>query len=169
MIIRKEKKSEYNDIYNLIKEAFKTALVSDDNEQNYANSLRETNNYIPSLALVAEENDELIGHIMLTKMQFKKINKKIKALLLGPISVKLENRNQGVGSELIKTSFNLAEKLGYDCIILVGNPKYYNRFGFVKSTYYDIKNCNDIPDEFVMIYELRKGALSSVEGIVSFY
>ena len=50
-----------------MKLAFETAHVSNGEEQDFVNQLRAEGNYIPRLALVAEEDGKLIGHIMLTR------------------------------------------------------------------------------------------------------
>ncbi len=67
MIIRRETPEEYGQIYDLVKIAFQTAKVSDGKEQDFVNQLRASGSYVPELALVAEENGKLIGHIMLSK------------------------------------------------------------------------------------------------------
>ena len=67
MIIRQEKPSEFQEIFDLVKVAFKTAKVSNGNEQDYVNKLRASGNYIAELALIAEEDEKLVAHIMLTK------------------------------------------------------------------------------------------------------
>ena len=48
MKIRVVNKSDFKDIYNLVKEAFKTAQVSDGNEQDFVLELRKRVFYIPS-------------------------------------------------------------------------------------------------------------------------
>ncbi len=71
-------------------------------------------NYIPELALVAEDNHDLVGHIMLTKTYITTADdKKVEALLLGPICVVLERRNEGIGSLLMNESLRLAKVMGY--------------------------------------------------------
>lgn len=110
MIIRKETEKDFDRIYDLVKVAFQTAKVSNGKEQDFATELRNSGNYIPELALVAEEDGKLIGHIMLTKMYITTGDGKFEALLIAPISVLLEYRNKGVGSELINESFRLAGK-----------------------------------------------------------
>ena len=67
MKIREAKTSDYNEIYNLVKTAFLTAQVSDGSEQDFVYELRKREGYIPSLELVMEEQNELVGHVMLTK------------------------------------------------------------------------------------------------------
>lgn len=166
MQIRQAEKSDYDKIYNLVKTAFETAQKSDGNEQNFVNELRALNNYIPALEFVAEENDTLVGHIMLTKQIVSADSGTFEGLLLAPLCVKLEKRNEKVGTMLIEKSFQTAKKLGYDCVFLVGNPEYYNRFGFLQTTEYEIENASEIPDKYILVCELTKGALQNKKGFV---
>ena len=53
-----------------------------------------------------------------------------KALLLGPIAVHPSLHGRGVGRALVFTSLQQAESLGFGTIFLVGDPAYYERFGF---------------------------------------
>lgn len=168
MTIRPETPADLTEIYDLVKVAFETAQVSSGDEQNFVNRLRDGGNYIPGLALVAEEDGELIGHIMLTNTSIARDDGDFPTLLLGPISVLLEHRNKGVGSALIQESFRLARELGHQSAILVGNPAYYHRFGFKTTADFGIQNGNGIPDEYVMACELVPKALDGVCGTVTF-
>jgi putative acetyltransferase len=169
LIIRQENPSEFQDIYYLVKVAFQTAKVADGNEQDYVNKLREGSNYIPELALVAEEDGRIVGHIMFTKTYINAVDSKFEALLLAPLSVALEYRNRGVGSKLVLESFELAKKLGYKAVFVVGDPAYYCRFGFKSIALFGIKHDPPIPDPYVMAYELAPGALFGVTGTCNFY
>ena len=122
MNIRQEQPDEFGKIYELVQTAFQTAKVSDGTEQDFVNKLREGNGYLSQLALVAEENGELIGHIMLTKCPVVNEQETHEILLLAPLSVRLEYRNRGVGSALIAESARLARKMGYGAIILWVTP-----------------------------------------------
>ena len=168
MKIRQEKPSDFRDIYDLVKVGFQTAEVSNGNEQDYVIKLRASGNYIPELALVAEENGKLIGHIMLTKTCVSCNDSKFEALLLAPLCVALEHRNLGIGSKLVVESFGLAKNLGYKAVFVVGNPAFYSRFGFRSSVLFGIKHVPMIPDQFVMVNELSAGALTGVVGTVTF-
>jgi predicted N-acetyltransferase YhbS len=166
--IRPEKPSDFQDIYDLVRIAFQTAKVADGTEQDYVNQLRASANYIPQLALVAEEEAELVGHIMLTKTYVATADSKFEALLLAPLAVALHYRNRGVGSQLVKESFELAKNLGHRVIFVVGDPAYYRRFGFKSSVLFGVKHVPPIGDQYVMVYELSAGALVGVEGTVTF-
>ncbi|WP_027368616.1 GNAT family N-acetyltransferase [Desulfocurvibacter africanus] len=164
MVIRRETEAEFPQIYDLVKVAFQTAKVSNGKEQDFVNQLRSGGNYIPELALVAEENGQLVGHIMLTKAHVVDGETKFETLLLAPISVALEYRNRGIGSALIKESFRLAKARGYTSVLLVGDPAYYHRYGFRTAAGFGIKPTHPIPDENVMACELAPNALRGVSG-----
>ena len=112
--VRQEREAEFPAIYELIRTAFATAEVSDGDEQDFANRLRIHGNYIPELALVAECQGKLIGHIMLTRTVVTQDDgTPYEALMIAPLSVVLDYRNQGVGSALPKVglpgSFSLRQ------------------------------------------------------------
>lgn len=65
MIIREEKPSDYEAVFDLIKEAFFEAEHSDGTEQNLVENLRKGTSFVPDLSLVAVGNDEIVGHILL--------------------------------------------------------------------------------------------------------
>ena len=66
MTIRPAQAGDHSEIYSLVQTAFATAKVSDGTEQGFVLELRRRDTYRPELELVAEENGQLIGHILLT-------------------------------------------------------------------------------------------------------
>jgi len=164
--IRQETEKDFDQIYDLARTAFLTARVSNGKEQDFVIQLRNGSNYIPELALVAEENGNIIGHIMLTKTLITDNDKKYEELLLAPISVMPAYQNRGIGSMLIKESFKIALDRGYKAIFLAGNPAYYHRFGFKPTVDFNIKDLHGIPDENVMVCEIVKDALNGISGTV---
>lgn len=164
--IRAETEKDLSGIYDLIQTAFKTAKVKDGDEQDFAVKLRNSDRYIPELALVAEYNNKLIGQIMLTKTYLTTESNKEEYLLLAPISVLIEYRDQGIGSKLIHESLDKARKSGYKAVFLCGDPAYYQRFGFRPTCEFGIKPALDIPAQYVMAYELETNALKDRSGIV---
>lgn len=171
MIIRQENKSDFMEVYELVKAAFETAEVKDGHEQDLVNEFRNSSKYIAELALVAENNGKIIGYIMLTKTNIENEGEKFEALYLAPVAVALEYRNQKVGSELICAAMKKAYDMGFKAVFLAGNPAYYNRFGFVPTIRYGIR-CNiEIPEELyenIMVCELFPQALNGISGIVEF-
>jgi len=167
MLIRTENPNDYNEIYELIKAAFQTAEISDGDEQDYAIKLRNSDKYIPELALVAVLDDKIIGHIMLTKTYIETDSGKVECLLLSPISVLSEYRNKGVGTQLINTALNTAKNMDYKAVFLCGDPAYYGRFGFISVSNYDIKPAMDIPIQYVLVCEIEHGRLKYIRGTIN--
>lgn len=54
MLIRQETNKDYGKVYDLVKLAFATAEHSDGDEQDLVNALRESDDFVPELSLVAE-------------------------------------------------------------------------------------------------------------------
>ncbi len=52
------------------------------------------------------------------------------ALLLGPLAVDRAAQSEGIGSGLMRLAIARAGMIGHAGIILVGDPEYYERFGF---------------------------------------
>ena len=126
MQIRKERQEEFEQIYQLVQEAFTTAQVSDGTEQDFVEELRRRGGYLPEFALVAEQDGGLVGHIMLTKTKWIDAKgEEENALLLAPLCVKEGYRSQGIGGKLIAEACRRAADAGYSAVFLIGNPDYY--------------------------------------------
>lgn len=162
LIIKHEEKKDFNQIYHFIEEAFKTADISDGDEQNFVNTLRQSENYIPELALVAFDDNQLVGHIMLTKFATEKM------LLLAPLTVDIHYRGQGIGTMLVKKAFELAKEMNYTSVIVLGAPSYYSRFGFKPSINFGITCTNPIPPQYVQAVELVESSLDSANLTITF-
>ena len=169
MIIRQETEKDFKEVYKLVKDAFETARVSNGKEQDFVNEIRASEKYIPELSLVAEEQKKLIAHIILSKFNIKGCaDPKIKPLLLGPVCVMLGYRNEKIGENLINKSLEIAKKIGYNCVFLVGDPNYYYRMGFRQAIEYGIKCEDKIESKYVLATELIPETLKDIKGTISF-
>lgn len=164
--IRKETEKDYTELYNLIETAFKTARVKDGTEQDFAVNLRNGPFYINELALVAETDEAIIGHIMSTETYVTMPNgEKFPALMIAPLTVALEYRDQGIGGALLKRSFEIARRMDYKAMFLCGDPNYYSRHGFRAIGDFGITH-DSIPAPYVMGLELTPDALKGITGVV---
>ena len=127
MIIRQERETDYTEIYELIKEAFASAEHADGNEQDLVIALRKGNDFVPELALVAEIDGKLAGHIMFSKAKIGNDT----VLALAPLSVKPEFQRQGVGTALMNEAHKKAKELGYQYSLVLGSEFYYPRVGYL--------------------------------------
>jgi predicted N-acetyltransferase YhbS len=83
------------------------------------------------LALVARTDDgSLVGTVRLWHVTAGDAP----ALLLGPLAVDTGVQSEGVGSSLMRLAIARAGAIGHTGIILVGDPEYYERFGFSAET-----------------------------------
>lgn len=116
-MIRQEKYEDYKRISEMVEKSFKCAEHSDGNEHILIQKLRKSDNYIPKLSLVYEENDTILGFIMFTKA---KVGEDI-VLALAPLAVDINNQNKGIGSKLVLKSHCIAKNLGYNTIVVLGD------------------------------------------------
>lgn len=166
-IVRQIIEADYSAVYKLIKTAFETAEHRDGDEQDFAVNLRNGDNYIPELDLVAERDGELIGHIMFTKTYVTKPDGgRYNTLMVAPLSVLIEYRNLGVGTALMEEGLRIAKAMGYQSAFLIGDPNYYQRFGYKLTHLYGI-NHESMPAEYLQVKELSQGALDGVTGLIN--
>lgn len=166
LTIDKEEINDYNEVEKVVEEAFKNAEHTDHSEHILVNRLRKVKEFIPELSLVAKDDDKIVGHIMLTKINIKSENTQTESLALAPVSVLPEYQDKGIGSKLINESLKIAKKLGFKSIIVLGHDKYYPKFGFERASKYSISAPFDVPDSSFMALELVDNALNGVNGVV---
>jgi putative acetyltransferase len=77
------------------------------------------------ISLVAVDGDEIVGHVLFSGMVAP-----FRALGLGPVSVRPNRQRAGIGSKLIRTGLDQAREAGWQAVFVLGDPKFYNRFGF---------------------------------------
>jgi putative acetyltransferase len=128
--------------------------------------LRQLEGFDPKLSLVAERDDEIIGHILLNPVTIQGDAGVYPSLSLGPIAVLPEYQNQGVGGRLIEAGHRGALELGYDSVVLLGHPSYYPRFGYRMAKIWGLTNPWGINDEPFMAIELVEGSLEGKAGMV---
>ncbi len=164
--IRQETSDDYNNVFDLIAKAFQHEQFSDHKEQFLVKRLRKSEAFIPELSIVAEIDDQVVGHILLTKITIKNESREFESLALAPVSVLPEFQGQGIGGKLIKASHQIAKKLGYHSIVLLGHERYYPRFGYQQADKYGIDLPFDVPKENCMVKELVSNGLKGNSGTV---
>jgi predicted N-acetyltransferase YhbS len=168
LIIRQEKKDDYNLVERLVKEAFETEEHSDHTEHLLVERIRNSDAFIPELSIIAQLGNEIVGHILLTKINIKNSSNSYESLALAPISVKSKYQKRGIGGRLIAESHEIAKSLGYKSIILLGHEKYYPKFGYQQANKFGIRLPYDVPEENCMVIELFKDSLKNISGLVEY-
>jgi putative acetyltransferase len=162
MLIRAETPRDAPAIFSVNKQAFDGR----DAEACLLDAVRASQAFIPDLSLVAEQNGELIGHILFSRIQIESEAGPLPALALAPLAVLPAHQGQGVGSALVRRGLLDCARLGHAIVIVLGHAGYYPRFGFsaaaAKSLVCPYRDCG----EAWMALELIPGALKGVQGKV---
>jgi putative acetyltransferase len=82
------------------------------------------------VSLVAERQGEIVGHVLLSRMQVTGDGRELRALGLAPVGVLPGFQGGGIGSALIEGALGVARAMGEELVFLLGEPDYYTRFGF---------------------------------------
>ncbi len=159
MIIRKETAADSEEISQVTIAAFKTLPISNHTEQFIINALRAAGAL--TISLVAEIDGRVVGHIAFSPVTIS--DGTIGWQGLGPVSVLPEYHKQGIGKSLINNGLSMLKELGGQGCALVGDPNYYNRFGFRN---YPELIYEGIPQEFFLSLPFTNRA---PHGIVVFH
>lgn len=142
--IRPEAEGDVEEISSVIDAAFSRAKHSappiraggPPGEVELVTWLREDEDWLPHLSLVAVSEGRVVGHVVCTRAHVDDAP----ALGLGPLSVHPEFQGQGVGEALMREVLARAEESGETLVALVGDPGYYGRFGFVPARELDVSS-----------------------------
>ena len=122
--------------------------------------MREHEDFIPELALVIERDGRVIANIMYTKAKLTDMDKNEKQVLtIGPISVLPEYQRQGYGKMLMEYSFEKAVSMGYDTVVIFGNPGNYVSSGFKSCKKYNVCLEGEKYPAAMLVKELKTGVL----------
>lgn len=161
--IRQENQNDYDQVYEVVKHAFEQAEYTDGDEQNLVNRLRNSQAFVPELSLVAEQNGEIVGHILFTEATIGETTQ----LVLAPLSILPSHQKSGIGGKLIVEGHRIAKELGYEYVVLVGHATYYPRFGYKPASQFGIQTTIEVPDENFMAFHLQ-GEQRNLDGTVTF-
>lgn len=137
--IRNEEKKDYKIVEDMTKRAFWNLYVPGCVEHYLVHVMRNHGDFIPELDFVLELDGKIIGNIMYTKAKLADENGQEKDILtFGPVSIMPGYQRKGYGRQLIEYSFEQARALGYDTIVIFGNPGNYVSRGFKSCKKYNV-------------------------------
>ena len=167
-IIRLERKEEYREVENLVREAFWNVYRPGCLEHYVLNQLRDDEAFVPELDFVMEKAGQLIGQNMFMRAIIKADDgRDIPIMTMGPICITPELKRQGYGKELLDYSLEKATELGCGALCFEGNINFYGKSGFTFASKFGIRY-HDFPKDadasFFLCKELIPGYLSGVTG-----
>lgn len=165
VIYRLERPSDYSDTENVTREAFWNHFSPGCDEHYLVHIMRERPAFVPELDVVAVDEGEIVGNIMYARSIIETDDgNEYEVLCLGPISVHPKYQNKGIGSRLIEYTRGLAQDMGFRAILLMGDPDYYSRQGFISAERFGIRTSDNMYAAALQIYELYDNALLNKQG-----
>jgi putative acetyltransferase len=82
------------------------------------------------VSLVACVGGVVVGHVGLSVLPIERPDGVVRGVSLAPLAVDAAHRRRGVGERLVREGIAAASKRGADAVVVLGDPRYYRRFGF---------------------------------------
>ena len=139
MIVRRERPVDHDAVRTVHLAAFAVDPVTgarraagDIPEAPLVDELREDPGFLPHLSLVAVDGERIVGHVIATRGWLEPLGTPV--LGLGPLGILPDAQGRGVGTALVHALLAVAEACDERLVALLGDPGYYRRFGFQRST-----------------------------------
>jgi putative acetyltransferase len=159
IVIRGELDSDIDAISEITKAAFASHSHSHQTEQFIIDALRAAGAL--TISLVAEAGNTVVGHIAFSPVSISDGSPDWYGL--GPVSVAPDLQGQGIGKSLIHEGLSSLRALGAKGCVLVGEPGYYERFGFRSRPDLAV---DGVPQEYVLALPFGE---SGTNGTVMFH
>lgn len=143
------------------------AAFETDAEAKLVDELRRARAHVVSM--VAQVAEQIVGHVLFTKVTVTSDAGDWAALGLAPVAVLPEFQRQGIGTQLCRAALETCRAQGHGVAIVLGHAEYYPRFGFEPAVKRGIRWEHDVPDDAFMVLQLQPGALAGKIGVVRFH
>lgn len=147
--IRPEKAEDAVAVRRVHEAAFPTAAEADLVER-----LRASGKAV--VALVAEDAGQIVGHILFSPVTFDP-PLAVVGFGLAPMSVLADHWKHGVGRRLVQNGLAECHARGACLVVVLGEPDYYERFGFERASRHGLRNEFGAEDAF-MVFLLEAGS-----------
>ncbi len=146
------------------REALLDAAFGETRYRKSSERLREDRLPAEGLSFIASEGRRVTGTARLWNVS---IGNGRDALLLGPVAVAEDCRAKGLGGAMVRRAIQTARKLGHEAIVLVGDPEYYERFGFSGAKTGALWMPGPFERHRLLGRELTAGALDGARGMIA--
>lgn len=126
-LIRDERPGDIAQIAAITTAAFAPIPYSSHTEARIVDALRDAGAL--TVSLVAEEAGDVLGHVAFSPVLIDGAD--CGWFGLGPVSVRPDRQGAGIGSALIREGLARLNAMSAGGCVLLGDPRYYQRFGFV--------------------------------------
>ena len=120
------------------------------------------------VSLVAVLDGKVVGHVLFSAISVIRLGAEIATGLgLAPVAVQPEHQRQGIGKSLIHRGLELCRQRQCPFVVVLGEPHYYQQFGFRRASDLGFQNEYQASDSF-MVLELQKEGLPTAGGLVRY-
>lgn len=116
---------QISSIHELILKAY-----TNPSQAELVSKLRKANYYDKELALTALKDEQLVGHILFTRVAIKNGKQTYPALVLTSCAVDPDFQNQGIGHQLMLEGLKKCKYLGYRLVFAPIPNAYLKKFSF---------------------------------------
>ena len=127
-----------------------------------AYKIREGGPHEGALSFVATLDGAVIASVRMTRVAAGEG----RALLLGPLAVRPDYKNLGIGRKLVRIAVDAAEKSGAAAVILVGDEPYYGPLGFSRVPRGQLSMPRPVDLDRILAIELKPGAVAALQGML---
>ena len=169
LIIRHEKKEDYRNVENLIRESFWNVYRPGCSEHYVIHVLRDDPAFVKELDFVMEKDGVLIGQNMFMKTVINSDDgHDVPVLTMGPICITPDLKRKGYGKYLLDYCLDRATEMGFGAVLFEGNIAFYGTCGFDYASKFNIRY-HDLPEgadsSFFLCRELIPGYLNGISGV----
>ncbi|MBU9743847.1 N-acetyltransferase [Lachnospiraceae bacterium ASD3451] len=164
--IRNEQETDYKKVEEITRKAFYNLYIPGCAEHYLVHIMRQHKDFLPELDFVIEKDGQIIGNVMYTKARLVDENGEEKQIItFGPVSILPEYQRMGYGKMLLEYSFEKAVGLGYEVIVIFGNPGNYVSRGFKSCKKYNVCIEDGTFPAAMLVKELKADALDGRKWI----
>lgn len=127
-----------------------------------AYKIREGGPHERALSFVAVYQGAVIASVRLTRIAAGEG----RALLLGPLAVRPDYKNLGIGRKLVRIAVEAAGKAGLGAVVLVGDEPYYGPLGFSRVPRGQVIMPRPVDLDRILAVELTPGAVAMLKGMM---
>jgi len=144
MELREERTGDERSIAALHTQAFPSA-----EEAQLVERLREACAICASMVAITE--GRVVGHALYSRAHIVFEDRAVEIAALGPVAVLPGLQRQGIGATIVKQGLERCWQQRFAAVIVLGNPKYYGRFGFGRADAWEITCELAVPVEAFLI------------------
>lgn len=121
----------------------------------------------PVSLVIGDSNGAVVAHVLFSCVTIDGRDAP-RGVGLGPVAVLPERQRSGAGTRVICAGLERCRGIGFAYAVVLGDPAYYSRFGFLPATQFGLRCEFPVPPAAFMALELEPGALAASAGTVRY-